>query len=171
MRRTFLCQCPLFRPRYSTYRYAARKTHRASPWRSPLLVLSRSPPSPLRRLAVKNNATIRSVKRRGAARCGALFCPAAPRLLHRRAERFEQFAIDRIAVGAVLGVPLYAERKARRVGDADRLDRIVLGNTLDHDALARLQDALAVQRINPDGVAAEQFCEHAAGRQPHVVAI
>ena len=60
----------------------------------------------------------------------------------RGAERLEQFAIDRIAVGYVLGVPLRAEGKTWRVGDADGLDGVVLGDALDDDPLAGFENAL-----------------------------
>src|SRR6202035_2375872 len=96
----------------------------------------------------------------------------APLILHQRlAERLEQCAVDRIAVGLVLGMPLHAERKTRRVGDGDGLDGLVLRHALDDDAFARLEDALTVQRVDPDGLGAEQFCEHAARLEPHVVAV
>ncbi len=61
--------------------------------------------------------------------------------------------------------------KRGRVGDADRLDRAVLGDALDDDALARLEDALAVQRVHADRIAAEQPGEGAVLGQPHLVAI
>src|SRR5580692_8124278 len=66
----------------------------------------------------------------------------------RLAERLEQRAVDRVAVRIIFGVPLHAERKARRVRDADRLDGTVFCHAFDHDALARLQDALAMQRVD-----------------------
>ena len=40
-------------------------------------------------------------------------------LRHRRAEGLKQRAVDRIALRVVLGVPLHAQRKTRRIGDAD----------------------------------------------------
>ena len=83
----------------------------------------------------------------------------------RLAERLEQLAVDRVALRVVLRMPLHAERKARRVGDADRLDGAVFRNALDHDALAGLEDALAVQRVDADGLAAEQ-CRERAARRP-----
>src|SRR5947209_13906529 len=88
---------------------------------------------------------------------------------HRSAERFEQCAIDRAALRLVFGMPLHAERKARRIGDADRLDRVVLGYAFDDDALARLENALAVQRIDADALGAQQFGEDAAWREPDLV--
>ena len=74
----------------------------------------------------------------------------------RLAERLEQRAVDRVALRIVFGVPLHAERKARRVRNPDRLDGAVLRHALDHDPLARLEDALAVQRVDADGLAAEE---------------
>ena len=68
-------------------------------------------------------------------------------------------------------MPLYAERKARRVRDPDRLDGAVFGDALDHDALAGFEDALPVQRIHADGLAAEQLRKGAAGRQVDVVPV
>src|SRR5271167_2113318 len=81
--------------------------------------------------------------------------PRLPVFIQRRAERLEQFAIDRIAVGQiavgnVFGMPLHAERKVWRAVDADGLDRVVFRHALDDDALARFEDALAVQRIDAD---------------------
>ena len=58
-------------------------------------------------------------------------------LRHRLAERLKQRAVDRIALRVVFRVPLHAERKARRVGDPDRLDRAVIRHALDHHALCR----------------------------------
>ena len=79
--------------------------------------------------------------------------------LYRLAKRLEQRAIDRIALWIVFRMPLHAERKTRRIGDTDRLDGAVFGHALDDNALARLQNALPVQRIDPDRLAAEQLCE------------
>ena len=75
----------------------------------------------------------------------------------RGAEGLKQRAIDRVFLRIDLGVPLHAQRKARRVGDADGLDRLILGHALDDDALARLEDALPVQRVDPDGLGAEEL--------------
>src|SRR5580700_2113741 len=94
-----------------------------------------------------------------------------PVLRQRRAERLEQFAIHWIAVGLVFGVPLYAERKTRRVGDVNGLDGAVLRNAFDDHALARFEDALAVQRVDADRFGAKELGEHAAWRQANVVAI
>src|ERR1043166_6931505 len=80
----------------------------------------------------------------------------------RLAERLKQFAVHRIALRIVLGMPLHAERKARRIRDADRLDGAVLGGPLDDHALAWLENTLSMQRIDPDGLAAEQRCKSAA---------
>src|SRR5262249_19531747 len=87
----------------------------------------------------------------------------------RRAERFEQFTIDRIASRLVFGMPLHAERKARGLGDPDRLDRAVIRHAFDDDALAGFENALAVQRIDANAFGAEELGEYAAWRQPHVM--
>ena len=58
-------------------------------------------------------------------------------------------------------MPLHAERKARRIGNPDRLDGAVFRHALDDDPLARFEDALAVQRIHADGLAAEEPGERA----------
>ncbi len=85
------------------------------------------------------------------------FAYAARRVrLERRAERFEQLSVDRIALRVVLGVPLDTERKACGIRDPDRFDGAVFGDALDDDALAGFENALSVQRIHPDGFAAEQ---------------
>ena len=68
-------------------------------------------------------------------------------------------------------MPLNAERKAWRVGDADRLDRAVLGDALDHDPRARLENALPMQRVYADGLAAEELREGAARNQVNIVAV
>src|SRR3569833_4285320 len=83
----------------------------------------------------------------------------------RFAERLEQLAVDRVVQRVVLGVPLYAEREARRVGDADRFDGAILGDALDDHAPAGLKDALPVQRIGLAPVAAEQRGEGPARGQ------
>src|ERR1044072_3395335 len=85
-------------------------------------------------------------------------------------ERLKQRAIDRIALRIEFGMPLHAERKARRIGHADRLDGAVVGHALDDDALAWVEDALPVQRVHTDAVTAEDPGERTAGREPHVVA-
>jgi hypothetical protein len=92
-------------------------------------------------------------------------------LRQRRAESFEQFAIHRIVLRVVFGMPLHAEGEARRLGDADRLDRAVIGHALDHDALARLEDALAVERIDANAFGPQQFGKYAAGGEAHVMTI
>src|SRR5579859_971038 len=89
----------------------------------------------------------------------------------RRAERLEKRAIDRIALRIILGMPLHPERKAARIGDADRLDRAVLRHALDHDPLAGLEDALSVQRIDPDPVAPQDRGKGAAGHEADVMPI
>src|SRR4029078_11210143 len=74
--------------------------------------------------------------------------PALRRLLvrlQRRAECFEQFSVDGVALRVVLGVPLHTECKTRGVRDPDRLDGAVFGDTFDHHACAGFEDALAVQ--------------------------
>src|SRR4051812_9731814 len=89
----------------------------------------------------------------------------------RLAERLKQRAVDRIALRVILRMPLHAEGKARRVGNPDRFDSAVLRDAFDDDALAGVENALAMQRVDTDGFAAEQFCESAAGKQGHLVAI
>src|SRR5487761_2249625 len=81
---------------------------------------------------------------------------------HRRAEGLKQRAVDCVPLRFVLGVPLHAQGKARRIGNADRLDGAVFRHPLDHDALARLENALAVQRVQANGLLAEQRCKDAA---------
>src|SRR4029077_12445598 len=76
-------------------------------------------------------------------------------LRQRHAEGFEQSAIHRIVLRVVFGMPLHAERKACRLGHADRLDGAVVGHAFDHDAFAGLEDALAMQRIDPDAFGAK----------------
>ena len=63
----------------------------------------------------------------------------------RRAKRLKQGAIDGIALRIVLGVPLHAEGKSRRVGNTYCLNRTVLRRTLDHHSFTGLEDALPVQ--------------------------
>ena len=89
----------------------------------------------------------------------------------RVAERLKQRAVDRIALRIVLRMPLHAEREARRIRNPDRLDRAVLGDPLDHHPFAGLQDALAVKRIDADGLAPQQRCKGAAGNQIDVMAV
>src|ERR1041385_3286326 len=90
--------------------------------------------------------------------------------LQRFAERLEQLSVDRVALRIVLGMPLDTEREARGVRDPDRLDGAVFGDAFDDDARAGFEDALPVQRIHPDGLAAEQAGKRAAGREVDVVA-
>ena len=81
----------------------------------------------------------------------------------RLAEGLEQRAVDRIALRIVFRMPLHAERKAGRIRDPDRLDGAVLRHALDHHPLAGLEDALAVQRVDADFLASEDFRKRAAG--------
>src|ERR1700735_5068260 len=115
-------------------------------------------------------SAVRSRPGRGAGRGSARRVRLARAAIGRErcAERFEQLAIDRIALRLVLGMPLHAEREAGRLGDAYRLVGAVLGDALDDDALARIEDALAVQRVDTDALDAEQPRERAALRQSHL---
>src|SRR6185312_5853173 len=87
------------------------------------------------------------------------------------AKRLEQFAVDGVALRIVFRVPLHAERKGTRLRDPDRLDRSVLGDTFEHDPLARLENALPVQRIDADFLAAEDFGEGTARNERHLMTI
>src|SRR5438876_7263763 len=100
--------------------------------------------------------------------------PSRPKLLPRRqrlAERLEQLAVDRVLLRIVFRVPLHAERETRRIGDPDRLDGAVLGDALDDNAPAGFENALPVQRIDLDFIAAENFGEGAARRQRDLMAV
>src|SRR6516162_7251780 len=92
-------------------------------------------------------------------------------LRQRRAEGFEEFAIHRIVLRVVFGVPLHAERETRRLGNADRFDGAVIGHALDDDAFAGLEDTLAVQRIDPNGFGSQQLRKDASRRQTYLVAV
>src|SRR5579871_6399885 len=85
-------------------------------------------------------------------------------LAERLAERLEQGPVDRIALRVVFGVPLHAERKGSRVRNANGLDRPVLRHALHHHAFAGREDALTMQRVHADRVAAEQFGKRPAGQ-------
>jgi hypothetical protein len=89
----------------------------------------------------------------------------------RGCESFKQGAVYRIALCIVLHVPLDAESKAGRICDADRLDRAVFGHALNHDPLARIKDALSVQRVHADGLAAEDACKGAALHKGNIMAL
>src|SRR5207302_6341915 len=89
----------------------------------------------------------------------------------RLAKRPKQGAVDGIALRIVLRVPLYAERKARRIGNPDRLDGAVLRHALDHHPLAGFEDALAVKRVDADGLAAEQPCKGTAGNETDLMPV
>ena len=60
--------------------------------------------------------------------------PLAPR--QRVAERLKQRPVDRVALRIVLRVPLHPQRKARGIGNPDRLDGAVFGYAFDDDAFA-----------------------------------
>src|SRR5512135_2110187 len=68
-------------------------------------------------------------------------------------------------------MPLHSEREPLGVGDPDRFDSAVLSDALDDHALARLEDALAVQRVHTDGFLAEHAGEGPAGREMNVVPV
>ena len=89
----------------------------------------------------------------------------------RFAERLKQCAVDRVALRIVFGVPLHAERKRRRVGNADRLDGTILGDAFDDDTLAWFENALTMQRIDANGFATKQTRKHAILDQPDIVAV
>src|SRR6516225_4029156 len=68
-------------------------------------------------------------------------------------------------------MPLHAEGKSGGVGDADRLDRAVFGHAFDDHARARLQNALAVEGVHADDLAAEDAGKNPPRDQPDLVAI
>src|SRR3990170_9047721 len=103
--------------------------------------------------------------RQGMQLCGALVRQ------DRRAERLKQRAVHRVGLRMLFRMPLHAEREARRVGDADRLDGAVFRHTLDDDARAGLENALTVKRVYADGVAAEKSREDAARHELDVMAV
>src|SRR5258708_17659468 len=88
----------------------------------------------------------------------------------RFAERQKQFAIDGIALRIVFRMPLHAERKARCFRNPYRLDGAVFGDPFDDDPLAWFEDALAVQRIDADGLAAEDARKGAIGNETDLMA-
>ena len=71
---------------------------------------------------------------------------------HGRTKGLKKGAVYQVAPGIVLGMPLHPQRKARGIGDANGLDGAVLRHPLHDDALAGLEDALAVQRVYPDAL-------------------
>src|SRR5262245_61470935 len=89
----------------------------------------------------------------------------------RRPEGFEQGAVDRAFLRIVFRMPLHSQRKARRVGDADRLDGAVLRHALDDNAGARLEDALTMERVDAYHLAAEDPREGTPRHKLHVVAV
>src|SRR3984885_14614863 len=86
-------------------------------------------------------------------------------LEQRLAKGLKQRAVDRIALRIIFGMPLHTERKRRRLRNSNGLDRAVLRDPLHHDPFAGIEDALTVQRIDADGVAAEQFGKGAASEK------
>src|SRR5258708_16957093 len=89
----------------------------------------------------------------------------------RFAEGKKHFAIDGIALRIVFRMPLHAERKARCFRNPYRLDGAVFGDPFDHDPPARFEDALAVQRIDADGLAAEDARKGAIGNETDLMAV
>src|SRR6516225_2963425 len=87
------------------------------------------------------------------------------------AEGLKQRAIDGIVLWIVLSMPLNAECKARRVGDSNRLNRAVFGHSLDHNPLARFQDALTVKRVYADGLPTEDPRKRAPRNESDIMAI
>ncbi len=68
-------------------------------------------------------------------------------------------------------MPLHAERKARCFRNPYRLDGAVFGDPFDDDPLAWFEDALAVQRIDADGLAAEDARKGAIGNETDLMAV
>src|SRR5258708_20962591 len=87
------------------------------------------------------------------------------------AERQKQFAIDGIALRIVFPMPLHAERKARCFRNPYRLDGAVFGDPFDDDPLAWFEDALAVQRIDADGLAAADARKAAIGNETDLMPV
>src|ERR1700722_19976533 len=92
-------------------------------------------------------------------------------LEQRLAKGLEQGTVDRVALRIIFSMPLNAECKGRRLGNPDRLDRAVLRKPPPHAPFAGIEDALTVQRVDADRVAAEQLGKSAAGEQPDFVAV
>src|SRR6516164_840222 len=89
----------------------------------------------------------------------------------RIAKSLEQRAVDRVALRIIFRMPLHAERKARRIGDADRFDGAVLRDAFDDDALAGLEDTLPIQRIDADHLANEQLRKRSVENEATLVPV
>ena len=71
----------------------------------------------------------------------------------------------------IFRVPLHAQRKARRIGNAYGLNRAVLGDSFNDDAVARLQNTLAMQGVHADRVFAKEFCKGAVRNKFDLMAV
>jgi len=68
-------------------------------------------------------------------------------------------------------MPLDAQSECGSASDAYRFDRAVLGHTLQHNANARLEDGLTMQRVHTDCQATKKPGEYTIGDEPYLMAI
>lgn len=68
-------------------------------------------------------------------------------------------------------MPLDTDRKPRRVGNTDRFDCAVFRHTLDHDALAGVENPLAMKRIHADNILTKEFGEDSPRDQADIMPI
>ena len=71
----------------------------------------------------------------------------------------------------VLRVPLHAERKAWRIGNSNCFDGAVVRHALDDDAFAGLENALAMERVHPDGFLTKKPREGAARGETNIMTV
>ncbi len=76
---------------------------------------------------------------------------------------------DRIAIGVPFGMPLQAHLKGVVTGHADRLDETIGGASLDHETGPKPLNALAMQRVGCDGLAAQKRRQPAIGGEGYGV--
>ena len=69
------------------------------------------------------------------------------------------------------GMPLDAQSECGSASDAYRFDRAVLGHPFHDNAIAKLEDGLAMQRVQPDCQATKEAGEYAVGHEPYLMAI
>jgi len=69
------------------------------------------------------------------------------------------------------GMPLDAQSESGSASDAYRFDRAVLGPPFHDNAIAKLEDGLAMQRVHADCLATKEVGEYAVVYEPHLMAI
>lgn len=87
------------------------------------------------------------------------------------AKCLKQRLIHGIALGIVFGMPLNSKSETGCVGDPDGFDSSILRHPLDDYAITRFENALTMQRVDPDDLPPKDLCEYSFWKEPHLVPV